>query len=200
MKINWHKNPLKTTIQLEDHDKEVFRLKVKIYEMEEAVCDAAFHLDNVSEPDYYDPGKAFNELKRVIPSDDPDHDFSASRYQSMLNELETGFHCGDCTCVPASCYRCLAESVLGIDTIDGLRKHAAARVNGAFGKDGERSLDEAIASLTDYEPVREGHWLNVSHVEFDRHVPAWRLQAKTAHEWLMRYRDEHFAETTLQLT
>jgi len=79
-------------------------------------------------------------------------------------------HIGDCTCVPCSCLKCHAEGYLGIDTIPGLANYLAYKVNVAFGRDNERSLDEAIVAL---EP-QSSLWDSA--------------EIRQAQEWLIGYR------------
>ncbi|MCV9964906.1 hypothetical protein OIU34_23720 [Pararhizobium sp. BT-229] len=193
MKINWNKNPLRTTVELTDGEKEVFRLKVRIEQLEDAVGMAALHLEEDGKRrKYFRPEKAMAHLQRV-QKDDPDDEYCAD----LLHELESGYHFGDCTCVPTSCAKCHAESLLGIDTIDGLRKHAAHYVDGAFGRKDERSIDEAIQSLADHVPVRSGAWLELPQEQFDANVATWKKQAEEAHEWLTRYRDTRLNATEI---
>lgn len=185
MKIVWNKNPLKTTVELTEAEKEVFRLKVRVSEMEEAVGMAVFYLNPAeSKSKYYSPQKAKLHLDRV-QKDDPEEDM----YVEMLRELEGGYHCGDCTCVATSCLKCHAESILGIDTTEGLEKHAAHFIDGAFGRDGERTIDEALDHLANHAPARSGAWLNLPQEQFDANVETWKKQAQSAHKWLLRYRD-----------
>lgn len=185
MKIMWNKNPLKTTVELTDAEKEVFRLKVRVSELEEAVGMAVFYLDpSESKAKYYRPEKAKLHLDRV-QREDHEEDMDAD----LLRELEGGYHCGDCTCVATPCLKCHAESVLGIDTTEGLEKHAAHHIDGAFGRDGERTIEEALDHLANYKPVRSGAWLNLPQEHFDANVETWKKQAQSAHKWLLRYRE-----------
>lgn len=186
MQIHWHHNPLRTTIHLNDVEKEIFKLKVKIEEFEEAVGMASVYLEKRENGKFYDPAKAYHYLENARHDDLGDRE-----YKLLLNELENGEHWGDCTCEPASCPRCRAEEVLGIDTLKGLSKHGARKISGMF-SDESRSLDDVIALLRDYEPVRSGGWLSRPEEEFAQHVPAWKAQSTAAANWLTAYRDLHF--------
>lgn len=185
MKIVWNKNPLRTTVELTEAEKEVFRLKVRVSEMREAIGMAVFYLNPAeSKSKYFSPEKAKLHLDRVQKVD-PEEDL----YAELLQELEGGYHCGDCTCVATSCMKCHAEDILGINTTDGLGKHAALYIDGAFGRDNERTIDEALDHLANHTPVRSGAWLNVPQEQFDANVETWKKQARSAHKWLLRYRD-----------
>lgn len=98
-------------------------------------------------------------------------------------------HQGDCTCVPCSCPKCWAEVYLDIDTIPGLDKHMAYKVACAFQGDAERTLDQVIAALTDYNPEFSWGW---NHELWDSCLPRWREEAAQARAWLVAYRAEHF--------
>jgi hypothetical protein len=184
MQINWHQNPLWTTISLTDEDKEVFRLKLKANELQEAVWTAILYLDKSS--DHYRPDEALELLSEFKGDEWGDEEFDY-----LVSVLENGSHMGDCTCVPASCVKCRAEGILGVDTIDGLGKHPGAKVAGLFSC-ADATLDGAIAALGDYQPVKGAGWANSSQEEFDVHVPRWKAEAMSAREWLIKYRDEHF--------
>jgi hypothetical protein len=117
-----------------------------------------------------------------------------------IEELR-GSHLGDCTCFAMSCSKCHAESTLGIDTIKGLGKHSAHKIQSAFSyKEGdvwkERTLDEALAILKDYEPkpTSGSGWDKVG--GFEAHIPRWKAEAKVAYEWLLAYQTEHFPKET----
>ena len=116
--------------------------------------------------------------------------------EHYLEELK-GSHIGDCTCFAMSCSKCHAESKLGIDTIKGLGKHPGHKIQSAFSyKEGgvwkERSLDEALALLRDYDPTptSSAGWEKVG--GFTQYVPRWKEEAAFAYKWLLAYRNEHF--------
>jgi hypothetical protein len=184
MKIVWNKNPLKSTVELSEAEKEAFRLKVRVSELEEAVGMAEAYLDQAGDSEYFSPEKAKACLDRVQQDGS-----ELEMYLDLLRELEDGTHCGDCTCVPSSCLKCHAEGILGIETTKGLRQHAAHYISGAFGRDGERTIDEALDNLANHTPVRSGGWLDLPQDQFDANVETWKKQAKSAHKWLLEYRD-----------
>ena len=116
-------------------------------------------------------------------------------------ELATGSlqsaHMGDCTCCPFSCEKCRAEGYLGIDTMPGLYKHDATKVEGAFG-DG-RNIHEAIEWLANYDqhlaatPDDKKYKGTPQHIAiWDSAAPRWEMEGSRAHAWLVKYRDEHF--------
>jgi hypothetical protein len=189
MKITYNKNPLLTTIELDDHEKEVFRLKLKIKELEETVFSAHFHL--TEKYGFYNVDDARKELNPDYWLDDSgDKPTVNKRIDEMFDyymvELQSA-HCGDCTCVPCSCDKCSAESLLGIDTIPKLGKHVAYQINHAFGKNSENTLDDALEALRVYVPTAA--WEG-----WEPHAMRWRQEATDAYEWLKNYRDEHYPE------
>lgn len=108
-----------------------------------------------------------------------------SEYEAALRDI----HVGDCTCVPCSCLKCWAEGYLGIDTMPGLGKHMAYKVDAAF--DLGRSLDEAIDVLANWDPSPSPMWDGKLAI-WEANLPRWKEEAAQAHAWLVRYRDEHF--------
>lgn len=190
MRIVWNKNPLRQTFELTEADREIFRLKAKLADYEFAIADAERHLDpGPSGTKRVDPARALEALRDA----ESETMSSAALVEAMLRELEEGWHVGDCTCVSASCMRCAAEEILGTSTIEGLRKHPAAYVAGAFGPDNSATLDEAIRALDGYEPIRDGPWLDCPQDEFDRHAARWRADHERARDWLLRHRAERLA-------
>ena len=199
MKITYNKNPLFTTVELDENEKKELWYKIKVKEMEELLFDAHFHLQ---EGQYYDLNKARNAVEPDYYLDEDDNGEKSKLdkradllLEHYLAELQSN-HVGDCTCVPCSCSECHAESILGIDTIPGLGKHSAYKIDGAFGKNNEKTIDEAIESLANYKPVRSGSWENYPQEDFDKHLPRWTAEAKLAHDWLVNYKNTYFKDET----
>jgi hypothetical protein len=215
MNIIWNKNPLDTIVELTDHEKEIFKLKIKIHELEEDLGTAAVYLNPQnatwvmskcpSRPNghtieslidevldrYLNMAYMYGEGEHKGKGLDKRVDDLFSYYMDDL----AGTHAGDCTCVPCSCTKCAAESLLGIDTIKGLGKHSAYKINMAFGKN-ERTLDEALEYLKSFkvEPPTENleGWAKVG--GWEQHVPRWEAEAKAAYEWLLQYKQDHFSQ------
>lgn len=185
MKIVWDKNPLNTRVELTDPEKEMFILKARLERIEDVVGMAALCLDEDGPMRaHFNPKLALSYLSSLEDNEDAE-DYC----KALFHELEKGSHCGDCTCVPSSCIKCHAEELAGVDTLNGLRKQTAMYVERAFGKDGERTIDDAIAVLADYSPKRLGAWLDRPVEEFEANVDGWKKQAVAAHAWLVDYRD-----------
>lgn len=105
-------------------------------------------------------------------------------YNNYLKEL-TEEHGGDCTCAPCSCPKCHAESLLEIDTIQGLDKHSAYKIQRFFRT--HSSIDEVIKELHNYEPE----------LQFDgseKYIPRWKEEAAEALVWLQHYKDVFLKE------
>lgn len=183
MKITYTPNPLNCVIELDEHERKEFRYKLIIEELEDAMHSASFHLN--PEDKYYKPEQARAELDMEY--------YFGQEFQKRIDELLNyyledlkGPHGGDCTCVPCSCSKCHAEGMLGIDTIQGLGKHSAYKINDAFeGLFGERTIDQAIKKLEHYKP--KAAWKG-----WEAHADRWKAEAAHALEWLKKYRDTHF--------
>ncbi len=194
MKITYNKNPLYTTIELDEHEKKELWYKIKVEQLEELIFGAHFHL---KEGKYFDLEKARKEVDPEYYCTDEKSPLDKRCDELLayyLDDLQS-CHVGDCTCVPCSCSKCHAESLLGIDTIPGLGKHSAYKVDAAFGKDNERSIEEAIAYLANYEPAPPSDpktWEKVG--GYEQHIPRWKAEAKVAHDWLVNYKNTHFSE------
>lgn len=197
MKIIYTPNPLRSIIELDEHEKKEFWYKIKIEEMEHLLYSAHFSLSE--EYGFFDLNRARSELdpkyfmaneipeRKVAPLDERVDEF----YKYFMDDLHEGnMHMGDCICQANSCSKCQAESLLKIDTIPGLGKHEAHNIYAAFSKgstwDDEHTIEEAIESLSEYEckkAPREGA---------EAHYPRWRGESERAHKWLIKYKDEHF--------
>jgi hypothetical protein len=194
MKINYNKNPLFTTIDLNETEKKELWYKIKIAEMEELLFSAAFAL---KEGQYFD----LEEARRSVDMDyyctdekSPLDERCDILLEHFLGELQSR-HVGDCTCVACSCSKCHAESFLDINTMKGLGKHSANKIDGAFGKDNEKTIDEAIASLANYEinpdNFKDPAWEKLG--GYEQYIPRWKAEAVAAHDWLVKYKNEHFS-------
>jgi hypothetical protein len=205
MKITWNKNPLLTTIELDDAEKELLRWKIKAEELTDLIEEAKYDLKQVDRPPKNRTAEecisaATNALKSYDlyagitgeGSLDKRVDEVLGYYIEALGES----HCGDCVCVACSCTKCHAEVLLRVDTMPGLGKHAASKIGTAFGKDNELSIEEAIASLENYKltpPTKQSEldgWAKCG--GWDQHVPRWTKEAADAATWLKQYRDKHF--------
>lgn len=201
MKIEWAENPLRTKVILDEKEKEIFRLKFKINELEDAIGSIKYYMDKdpndvLKCPNPYMNGKTHFQLAKEAIPDIYGDNFDTKIYHNANYYLEAleECHSGDCTCVPASCSKCFAEDLLGINTIEGLKKHSAYKVDSAFGSiQNPVSIDEAIENLKNYEPKFNPNdktgWKGKEDL-FNSCIPRWKQEAQDAHDWLKKYRDE----------
>jgi hypothetical protein len=195
MKIIYNKNPLFTTVELDENEKKELWYKIKIIEMEDLLSEAALALEEGThfdlkrarkavEMNYYWPenGKKSGLDKRVD-----------QLFEYIIQALKS-YHMGDCTCVACSCPKCYAESILGIDTIQGLGKHEAYKIYNAFGKYNEKTIDEAIATLSNFEINQENYnpeaWEKFG--GYEKYVSCCKTEQERAHNWLINYKNEYF--------
>lgn len=187
MIINWNQNPIRTTFTLTDHEKEIFKLKCIIDEYRDAIVGADFHL---APGEYFDVKRAKEYLQDAIDEKRAEAPFG---YNDYLEAMESGYHCGDCTCVPMTCTKCVAESILGTWSTDGLHKHWAYKIDNAVTEGG--GINQGIERLRNYDPKPDGIWAEPTHNQmFYDHLPRWKNEAAHALEWLIAYRDAHFKE------
>ena len=190
MKINWNQNPFWTTVELDGRDKQMILVAYQKEEYENLLCDLDLRLKGEIKKD--EP----LDLDVVEKSVDKWGDIcnlevDSPEVQDVIEYLQYP-HGGDCTCVPCSCIRCLAEDMLGINTIEGLGKHSAYKVQGAFGEDGKRTIDEAIEALSaPREYVKSGGWTHVTQEDYEKHIPRWEKEREAAVKWLRAYKERH---------
>lgn len=193
MKITYNKNPLLTTVELDDHDREVFRLKIKVEELESRLFSTYFDLTENDPPD----------VKGAIRHSNPEYymdDHEKTRLDERVDMLLEDFiaellgtHCGDCTCVACSCSKCRAERILGIDTLAPFPgKHELHAVDKAFCAD--RSLSEALDYLRDHKISTEKPegWDRHTQEDYERLVARWQEQQACAYAYLSGYAKRHF--------
>lgn len=198
MKITYTPNPLRTTVELDEHEKKEFWYKLKLERYEERMFSAHFSLED---GEYFDIARARNEVDPKYWLDDGREkiDQHITEYQNYYINALLDIHMGDCTCCASSCPKCHAEHLLGIDTIKGLGKFEGSKVFHVFWKDNnpdpnsERTLDEVITLMdVPYKPVKGPAWDKFSQADFEVHIPRWQMEHDRALAWLKRYRDEHF--------
>jgi hypothetical protein len=186
MNIRWHQNPLKTTVDLTADEVTIFLLRARIMDFESATRLAAFYLEEKGKAKgRYKPDKALSLLRNQLGDQLDTEDSSGA---AMLRAVTCEEHVGDCVCVAMTCDKCMGETLLGIDTVNGLGQHARAKLRGAFGTGGDRPIDEVIEALSNYRPSKTGHWENMDADKFERHAAQSRAEAKEAHDWLVQYK------------
>lgn len=188
MKINWNQNPFYTKVEIDDRDKQMILLAYQNEEYTNILCSLDMELNGkFNRPALSD----LEEIKKQTGKwgDICNLTVDSEEVQCYISYLDTE-HMGDCTCVPCSCIRCHVEYMLGIDTIKGLGKHEANKVQGAYGKDGNKTIDEAIAYLEKVPDYKKPDTWPDS-VGWDVHIPRWERERESALKWLKAYKEEH---------
>lgn len=183
MIIHWRPNPLETRIELEVRDIEIFNLKFRISELEDAMTDIEIALDEAQDP----RGIIANQVEddeATLRSN-----IRAMQYVAILKEQDHG---GDCTAAAASCPRCYAEAILGFSPITGLHQHEAYKIAEGFRL--FTTLPEVIGWLEDYQPDPSRWPAKMSKREFNTHLPRWQGEATRAALWLRKYHKKHFPQ------
>ena len=192
MKIDYHQNPLRSQVFLDETEKKLLKANIKNEMLLEALAAVWYEFRKTEPP-------SLIKIKEEVSFFDDDEDGVLSTrvddlYDVYIKELEESYmHIGDCTCVPATCYKCLAEEHAGVDTIEGLGKYLASKIDRAF-KDSSTSIDEAIDFLS--KPIsEEPNTEYINHPEMYRtHRPRWEQERVSALKWLVNYKIKHFSK------
>ncbi len=187
MKINWHQNPLWTTVDVDDRDRQRICMFLQNEDYVEILCDLQLSLEETIDQkstslSNADIIKRVSKWQRICDMDEND-----SRVNALVSELQYS-HMGDCTCVAASCMKCWAEAALGISTLEGLGKHEAAKISGVYKSD--TTIDEAIEKLSAPQSyVRPTTW--PASVGYEEYIPRWDRERVRAVNWLTQYKKDH---------
>jgi len=199
MKITYKENPLCTEIELDDIEKIHLRYKIRVEKLEDLLFDAHFHLEE-KRCDLEKVKKAVNPAYYYGENDDEESlldKYVDSHFEMFLKELKSN-HAGDCTCIPCSCFKCYAENLIGIDTLEGLDKYSGDSILGAFGYENNVTLDEAIQSLKDHDCIPSGDlkvWDKMG--GYEQFIPRWKEENRRAIDWLEAYKEKHFNNSKL---
>jgi hypothetical protein len=198
MKFEWNVNPLETAVFLDDADRKYLRLAIRM----EAALSAISHRD--LRDDAKTPEDAERYAKYLKDYDDvafDEDEVSADidkRVEMFEAELQ-GPHVGDCICFACTCTKCWAESLLDIDTIAGLGKHEASKIDSCFTDTSTATWSRK--TLTSAEVIEElskpvsrtknEHWKNASQQSWDACIPRWEAERARALTWYKAYIKEH---------
>jgi len=185
MKINWNQNPFWTTIDLDERDKQMILLAHQNERYSDLLCNLDLRLKD-------DP-LDLEGVEEIVDNwgEICDLTVNSPEVQGIIEYIKYQ-HGGDCTCTPYSCIRCIAEDMLGVDTLEGLEKHSAHKVQGAFGEDGKRTIDEAIEVLSaPGEYVKGDAWNTVTLEDYEKQIPRWERERQAAANWLKVYKERH---------
>jgi hypothetical protein len=190
MKILYNENPLASIIELDDVEKKELWYKIKIEELESLLFSAHYHAregkdgketDMIKVREYLDPEYYCTDEKSPLEKRVDE------MYECYIEELNSA-HSGDCTCFACSCGKCHVEDMVGVNTIEGLGKHSAHKIEYLF-REG-KNIHQVIAALEDYAPEMTDSWRG--DIEgWKYHLPRWKEEAAHAAMWLKKYRDEH---------
>lgn len=184
MKITLKENPLFSTVELTDHEKEILMLKVEINDLDEHLGMAHLYLEKDGQ--FFDIEKARREVK-IAGLDDQDASKRQVRLQEQTDHLIaalTDRHVGDCTCVPCSCAKCYAEQLVNADTLGSdASKYTLNYVNIAFNGDGVTICEQAIQHLKDNPPKSTADWMTP-------HIERWTVSHSDAIRYLERHAEK----------
>jgi hypothetical protein len=186
MKIIWTENPLYSKVELDDNDREILRLNIVIESYIDHCIDIELLLKKPDKTIGIEKATSFTNGTQTTIEE------NGKNWAKALEMYLSGPHVGDCTCFPASCCKCIAESHLKIDTIKGLGKHQAHHILSAFGKNNEKTINEALDHLKNYTPgPKTDMWEKYSDADYDALCKRWESESHGAYKWLKKYKDEH---------
>lgn len=180
MKITLTENPLNIKVELDDSEKLLFRAKLEIKDLEDTLFRVDLYLDENRQ--FFNLEKARKALSFTKLTDEQLAVRSKcldENAQHFIDELLLN-HVGDCTCVAASCSKCHAESLLGIDTLGKIGKHELNYVDSAFRVEGIETCEQAIQYLESNPPTVKEDW----HKD---HIERWTKEQLRAIEYLKKY-------------
>lgn len=189
MQIVWDHNPLKTRVYLTDQEKDILLLKVQKEELLEIVSHTYFILSDkatasIMKTDAYKKEVLEDISYESLYGKAVKYKEEAKRmFGYYIDALEKEEHSGDCTCSPFSCIKCHAETLIGIDTIKGLSKYSALKIQGAFAL--HNDIDKALNHLNTYRAHLDA---NPPWEGWESYADRWETEAKTAAYWLSKYK------------
>lgn len=183
MIFNYNENPLHTNVTLDEIDKKLLFQKIKNDALENSIFHATMALGVFMEDQ--DIPKAI----KILSDADERAEQEANRLiKFYVDELEYGIHSGNCTCFASGCPRCSAEEFMEIDTIKGLSKYSAHKIDYAFRQ--HKTLKGALEYLKNYDPTPKDpeKWVN----GYTQYQDRWRSEAKDAYDYLLKHAQDHF--------
>lgn len=183
MIIEWNQNPFLSKIIIDDKDKELMLLKYQNDTYIDLFCEMEVEIDRSIDSQLSEQLKVLSKKWQKICN----FDIDSPEIQFLFHSLDDE-HCGDCICVPMTCTRCYAESLLGISTLPG-GQHEMRLIEGAF-KPPETTITEAIQKLKkipDYTAVPS----NWDAEQYAKNIPRWEAHRLSAIITLEQYKKDH---------
>lgn len=129
MKFVYKDNPLATEVHLDEIELKLLKAQCHVEALEELT---------IMTDDYRFYDLIFEDVKN----------YKNQLFQGYQNHL-VAEHCGDCTCVPASCVKCHAEEKLGIST--AYNKKFGSLLSNFFYKNIDATIDDLIIYIENYD-------------------------------------------------
>ena len=190
MKILWNQNPLITSFELDDSDKQRMLIAHQSREYVSLLCSIEYAFTKLFKDAEAPPLQIPDNLKEKLKGwrEICNMTIESDYLPGWIEELETGqYHLGDCTCQACSCDKCYAETLLGVDTVLGCGQHELSKIGGAFGyeKDVVVTIDEALEKLNKpVDKIKPDSWTKFSQVYYESHIPRWEKEQINAIKWL----------------
>lgn len=176
--IEWKPNPLLSVVRLT----EVGRIRLQLARATELLTDARVSMILGKREQDCEKWWSYCTLSR-IPGEEMEDTYAwLDRETAKMEEWLVSEHCGDCICEPASCGKCHAESLLGIDTIAGLGTHEANKI-------GTHEFSSVAAVIEHLQRPIKPTWGTPD--DWAPYMSRWEQERANAIAWMTAYGKEH---------
>lgn len=134
----YKENPLETEIILDGNELKLLKTKIELDYFQDLNIEIQVRIINNEE--------VLSNDHNLFPDWDIDQEYKEyinKTYNLYIKELRES-HKGDCTCLPITCIKCMAESLLDISTIDDLNRYIGYEIIQVFREDDINTCKEAI--------------------------------------------------------
>jgi len=192
MEIIYQQNPLTTKIILNEEEKTKIWYKIK----EETLIQLLFSTHYEFLKHNYDITKVnIEKVKKILDPnyyiEEPIDNETTKRFQWYMEELESE-HSGDCTACAYTCPKCQVENMLEIDTINGLSKDMASKINTLFTENKDLTIEQAIEILKDdHNKIPDESFINVWKDKggWEEFIPQFKKENDNLIDWLTNYKE-----------
>lgn len=189
MKITYNSNPFATTVELDDTDRKYLSLAIQL----EAALSSinSYRVLDTTKDNQREYQRQHIERMNTIAFGTTSTDAELKEYEEALLDV----HTGDCVQCPCTCRKCLAEQMLGIDTLQGLSDPAIAGYLFFCFVEAGRIVDRNVSEVFDFlntpNQQKPDSWANYTQEEYEKHIPTFESHRLAALAWYTAYVTQH---------